>query len=104
MHQPFAGVYAKRSEVAQAISKIFLDKSPLHVEFGYMVRTLLLLTIVSLFAAGCSDTVVTGPPRIEFRERVHDFGEVTPSGEAVYVFLFKNVGGDTLIIDRVRAP
>jgi hypothetical protein len=24
MHQPFAGVYAERSEVAQAISKIFL--------------------------------------------------------------------------------
>jgi hypothetical protein len=64
----------------------------------------LLLSVAFLFVAGCSNPVVTGPPRIEFRERGYDFGDVPSSGQITHVFTFKNMGGDTLIIDRVRAP
>lgn len=42
-------------------------------------------------------------PTIEFKESIHDFGEVTRGKTFKHNFLFKNTGNAVLIIKRVKA-
>ncbi len=43
-------------------------------------------------------------PRISFEETEFDFGEITQKKRITHIFKFKNIGGDTLIIKKLRAP
>ena len=49
---------------------------------------------------GSADTT-SAAPKLEFAEKVHDFGTATEGDRLSYVFSVKNTGGGTLIIDRV---
>lgn len=42
-------------------------------------------------------------PRIKFEETTHDFGEVIQGKSASYSFEFKNIGDESLIIEKVKA-
>ena len=42
-------------------------------------------------------------PVFEFRETLHDFGTVIEGEKVMYSFVFKNTGGDDLIISSVSA-
>lgn len=59
--------------------------------------------IVIFFLIGCGKNIVE-TPRIEFKEKEFDFGEIAPVDKITHIFKFKNIGGDTLIIKSVRAP
>ena len=43
-------------------------------------------------------------PRIKFDETEIDFGEIAQSKKITHIFKFENIGGDTLIIEKVHAP
>lgn len=58
-----------------------------------------LIAILGVF--GC--TGVPNEPRIRFDETEHNFSEI-PSQSVSHTFRFGNVGGDTLKIEKVRAP
>lgn len=60
------------------------------------------VVIISFFFIGCSKGIKTS--RIEFKERDFDFGEIAQEDQVIHIFKFKNVGGDTLIINNVRTP
>lgn len=55
-----------------------------------------------LFLIGCSKSIES--PRIQFNEREYNFGDLAQVDQVTHIFKFKNVGGDTLIINNVRAP
>jgi hypothetical protein len=63
------------------------------------MRTLWL--IGSIFFIGCSRIKT---PQIEFKEIEYDFGDIAEVTEVTHIFKFKNVGGDTLIINKIQAP
>ncbi len=42
-------------------------------------------------------------PRIEFKEAVHDFGEVFQNAKPKHTFTFKNIGKSKLVIEKVKA-
>jgi hypothetical protein len=42
-------------------------------------------------------------PRIEFNEIIHDFGQAKHNTELKYIFVFKNTGSSTLIIENVKS-
>lgn len=43
-------------------------------------------------------------PRIEFDVVEYDFGEVMQGVKATYYFRFRNIGDDTLVIEKIHAP
>ena len=57
-------------------------------------------------AAGCArksspSGANTQAPKLELAEKLHDFGPATEGDRLTHVFVVKNAGGGTLIIDRV---
>ena len=42
-------------------------------------------------------------PRIEFKERSHDFGKVVQDSKPKHIFTFKNTGTSKLVIEKVKA-
>jgi hypothetical protein len=59
--------------------------------------------ICLLIGAGCSGPKIQSP-RIKFEEVKIDFGDIPSEFDAVHIFRFKNIGSDTLLIEKVRAP
>ncbi len=51
-----------------------------------------------LITASCS-----GEPDIEFKEVLHDFGDVKQKQELIHVFIFTNSGRSTLKIEKIKA-
>ncbi len=52
--------------------------------------------------SGEKNSAVTGP-RIKFENETHDFGR-TSAGESVdHTFMFKNIGSETLVIEKVKS-
>ena len=43
-------------------------------------------------------------PSIKFTETEFDFGELNQNVSVTHVFKFYNVGNDTLVINKVKAP
>jgi hypothetical protein len=71
---------------------------------GLLIIPLFLVPAIS----GCvrskkenSSESATQTPKIEFEEKSHDFGTATEGDRLTHVFVVKNTGGGTLIIDRV---
>ncbi len=46
---------------------------------------------------------VGGPPKIQFDEKVHDFGAVYQHETLKHTFTFRNTGSGTLRIEKVKA-
>ncbi len=46
---------------------------------------------------------VAGPPKIQFEEKVHDFGSVFQQETLKHTFIFRNTGLGTLRIKKVKA-
>lgn len=69
------------------------------------MRRLFILGVVLVFTGSFRQTVAveTGGARIEFREENFDFGEVSNDTLLQHVFVFANVGEDTLRIRRVSS-
>ncbi|MDY6933750.1 MAG: DUF1573 domain-containing protein [Spirochaetota bacterium] len=44
-----------------------------------------------------------GEPKIEFYETHHDFGEAGQNMTLKHTFFFKNAGGGTLLIKKIKA-
>lgn len=40
---------------------------------------------------------------IWFEEHVHDYGEIMEDGNGLWSFKFKNLGGESIVINRVRS-
>jgi len=66
----------------------------------------LLIFILSGYTPGKSANSDKGDPaapRIDFKESVHDFGEIITGAEAVHYFVFTNSGESPLVVLNVRA-
>jgi hypothetical protein len=44
-----------------------------------------------------------GKPKIQFDKMEHDFGKQEQNTEIKHVFMFKNLGDGTLLIDKISA-
>ena len=44
-----------------------------------------------------------GKPKIQFEKIAHDFGKQEQNIEVKHLFMFKNIGGGTLVIDKISA-
>lgn len=49
-----------------------------------------------------TEEVYEGPPSIKFEDTLYNFGEISQGEQVTCTFKFKNVGGDTLRIAKVR--
>ena len=65
-------------------------------KLNYIIFTLFFFQL--LITASCS-----GEPAIEFKEMLHDFGDVKQKQELTHVFTFTNTGGSTLKIEKIKA-
>ncbi len=65
------------------------------------MRTLIIISTV-LLVFGCNKTPHF--PKIKFKHTEIDFGEIAQRQRITHIFKFKNIGGDTLIIEKVHAP
>ena len=54
--------------------------------------------LLVLFIYSCS-----GKPTIEFNEVHHNFGDAKQNTELKHVFIFKNIGSSTLVIEKIKA-
>lgn len=66
-----------------------------------LMRTFVIM--IGILFIGCHEKHIKSP-RIQFNEREYNFGEIADVEKVTHVFKFKNIGGDTLVIDDVRAP
>jgi hypothetical protein len=60
----------------------------------------LFLGTLAFTAGGCANATTSGP-RIQFDRDVIDLGTVAPGDELEVVFVFRNNGNETLIIDEI---
>ncbi len=68
-----------------------------------MVRYIVIIAI--FIGVSCSkEPQLHLGPRIKFDETEIDFGEIAQNQKVTHTFEFTNIGGDTLIIEKVRAP
>jgi hypothetical protein len=71
---------------------------------GKMLMILLLLVFLS---PGCQDTpeerARAKGEELWFEELMHDFGEIPEDGDGTCSFVFKNLGEDAILINRVRS-
>ncbi len=67
------------------------------------VFVLILLLCTSLLLS-CLENgeALEGPPSIKFDKFVHDYGKLTQGDKVHYTFKFQNVGGDALVIAKIR--
>jgi hypothetical protein len=71
---------------------------------GLLIIPLFVATAMSGCARGkkqASSENAAAAPKIEFEEKSHDFGTATEGDRLTHVFIVKNTGNGTLIIDRV---
>ena len=63
------------------------------------IKTVFSIPLLLLFfICSCS-----GKPKIEFAELKYNFGDVKQNSEIKHVFMFKNTGGSTLVIEKIKA-
>lgn len=67
-----------------------------------MSKVLSIIGIYILFGVGYDKKLLS--PKIEFDESEVDFGEVKQNTELTHIFKFRNVGADTLVINKTRSP
>jgi hypothetical protein len=72
-----------------------------------MRATIFFILLVFLTALSCSEkkgtSAVKKAARIEFKEPIHDFGEIEYGGNGTYEFKFINRGKSPLVLDNVRS-
>jgi len=68
------------------------------MKFVYFVG-LLFFSLLSF----SQDEITENLPKIEFKTKVHDFGEIPYNSKAEYDFVFKNIGKGPLIIKNAKA-
>ena len=76
-----------------------------HMRFPF-VSTAVILCLI-LFNAACStgseDQAKLKGQEIWFEEHLHDYGEILQDSDGTWSFAFKNVGGQSIVINRVRS-
>ena len=69
--------------------------------------TLTVLLAMAICTTGCSDTPEVKAKQtgkeIWFEEDLHDYGEIEQDSDGTWAFVFKNLGKEAIIINRVRA-
>jgi hypothetical protein len=73
----------------------------------HMRATLFFIILVFLAAESCSEkkgnSAGKKAARIDFKEAIHDFGEIKYGGNGTYEFKFTNKGKSPLVLDNVRS-
>lgn len=67
-----------------------------------MAKRTLRIVAISLLFCGFVPAPGAGVPRVEFESRELDFGEIDQGERVTDTLRFKNVGDDTLVIEKVR--
>ncbi len=75
---------------------------------GNVLKRGAVLTAIILLLSGLSSLKIVNAetkdvPHIEFKEYVHDFGNVLQDTKPKHTFTFRNTGGQKLIIEKVKA-
>jgi hypothetical protein len=74
-------------------------KNQLTVTFAFLV--------LAICIAGCKDTPEEKAKQhgqeIWFEEYMHDYGQIEQDSDGTWTFLFKNLGEDAVVINRVRS-
>jgi hypothetical protein len=74
------------------------------VLFGFLAVVCLLSGVSSALADTPPDETSPGRhPKIIFNEQSHDFGDQPPNASPRHRFTFNNTGGETLIIEKIKA-
>ena len=68
-----------------------------------IITAIFLSTIMGCSQEPGSGTTSEKAPKIEFSEKVHDFGEIEHGGNGTTEFVFKNTGDAPLILSNVRS-
>ncbi|MCP4313466.1 MAG: DUF1573 domain-containing protein [Bacteroidetes bacterium] len=62
---------------------------------------------LSIAISGCADTqeqkAMDQGEEIWFEETVHNYGEIPEDGDGSWTFVFKNLGKEAIVINRVRS-
>jgi len=77
----------------------------------FTMKKLLTILLISVFAisTSCSqspDSLLKknkNAPKIEFEEKVHDFGTILQGGNGTFEFVFTNTGKEPLILNNVKS-
>ena len=64
---------------------------------------LCLLFLVAACSAPSEDQALKKGQEIWFEETLHDYGEIVQDSDGTWSFLFKNLGKDAIVINRVRS-
>ena len=74
---------------------------------GTTGRFIWMAIMMSGFFAACDRTseqeARAGGEEIWFEEILHDYGEIPNGGDGEYSFVFKNLGEEAIVINRVRS-
>ena len=70
------------------------------------IATIVIFTLV-LGICGCNNTTEENAKQhgqeIWFEEYMHDYGQIEQDSDGTYTFLFKNLGDEAIVINRVRS-
>ena len=73
---------------------------------GAMMLLAGVMVLLAGLVAGCSDNpeqrAKKGGKEIWFEEYVHDYGEIMKDSDGTWSFSFKNLGEESIVINRVR--
>ena len=67
------------------------------------VLTSVILLLSGFMVVNIVNAETKDVPHIEFKEYVHDFGEVLQDTKPKHTFMFRNTGGQKLVIEKVKA-
>lgn len=70
-------------------------------------RFIWITVLLTSFHLGCNQTTEqkakAGGEEIWFAETLYDYGEIPRGSDGTWSFVFKNLGGEALVINRVRS-
>lgn len=73
----------------------------------WYIKGILLMVVMAAGMTGCSDDPEKKArgrgQEILFEENVHDYGEIAVDSDGTWIFEFKNIGKEAIVINRVRS-
>jgi len=68
---------------------------------------MILVSLLMIFTSGCGNAPEEQAREkgveMFFTETVHDYGEIAEKSEGVWIFTYKNLGEEAIVINRVRS-
>ena len=110
----FSASYVLRSNPGNVIYHFRLNEKQLILTFGKdkrmkskTTRLIWILALLAGLSAACNQTgeqkARSGGEEIWFEEILHDYGEIPVGSDGTWSFVFKNLGKESILVNRVRS-